>query len=144
MTKKRGFTLIEVLISLGIFAYVFSSLMILFFQFSKNTTGEEKCSPFTLILIQKILTEDMMMQVTSTTKMVLFDSETLWAESNALYLFKNTKEDEFLRNKNDFQLDSCDVSFYINSNITAPLLNTSKCLDFQYKRGSSQTICALK
>lgn len=136
MTKNNGFTLIEVLISLSIFTYVFSSLMILFFQFSKSIHNTGKCSSFTFILIQKILTEANDIQVATTS--VVLDDQTLLSEQNALYLYKN------MENKTNFQLDSCDVTFSKNSTTTIPLLNPLKCVDFRYKHGSSQTICALK
>lgn len=140
----KGFTLIEVLISLSIFLYVFSSLMILFFQFSKGVHGNEKCSSFSFVLIQGVLTENENIQVSSTNDGVVFDNQTLQAEAGALYLFKNSEKDEFVKNKTNFQLDSCDVSFSKNLTTTTPLINVSKCIDFQYKHGSPQTICALK
>lgn len=144
MTTKRGFTLIEVLISLSIFSYIFSSLIILFFQFSRGVQNVNNCSPFSILVIQKILTESDIVEVSKISKEVLFDHETLYTEENILYLFKNIEKDNFQKNKPDFQLDSCDIIFSKNLTSTSSLLNQSKCLNFQYKNGAAQTICALK
>jgi len=140
----KGFTLIEVLISLSIFAYVFLSITVLFFQFSKSVHGTNKCSSFSLILIQKILTESDNVEFDSTSSEIYFDNKTLLSNLNKLYLFKNLEKDNFQKNKLDYQLDSCAVSFRKNSTSTDPLLNPLKCIDFQYKNGIVQTICALK
>ena len=144
MKNIKGFTLIEVLISLGIFVYVFSGLMILFIQFSKNHTTTEKCSPFTFLLIQKKLTETDSLEISSTSDEVYFDTEVLRAEGNALYLFKAADKGIFLNDKSKYQIDSCATSFLKSSTSTLELLNNSKCVDFQYKQAKNQTVCALR
>ncbi len=144
MKIKRGFTLIEVLISLSIFAYVFSALIILFFQLSKGMDGTGKCSSFSFIIIQKVLTETSSMQVATSGLEATFDNQILLAEPTALYLYEKSELNNFLENKSDFQLDSCNVKFSKNSTTTINLVDPSKCLDFKYEQGATQTICALK
>ncbi len=144
MIRKKGFTLIEVLISLSIFAYVFSALIILFFQFSKGTTKTEKCSSFSLILIQKILTESDNVIVSLDGSEVILDDQTLYNELETLHLFKNTKIVDFQKNKSEYQIDSCNVLFSKNTTSTSPLLNVQKCINIKYKQGKASTVCALK
>ncbi len=136
MIKNKGFTLIEVLISLAIFTYAFSALIILFFQFSKSTIKTSKCSAFSFVLIQKLLTEAGGIQVASTSEVVL-DNQVLHSEQNGLYLLNQSEG-------TDFQIDSCDVLFSTVSTSTNPLLNNSKCLKLEYKQGGGETMCALK
>lgn len=141
---RNGFTLIEVLISLAIFSYVLSSLIILFIQFSKGYENTGVCSNFSLLIIQKILTESDSLIVASTSDEVDMDDSILKFDNQGLYLFKVSEKNDYLKNKPNYLIDSCVVSFAKNSTSTNQLFNNSKCLDFQYKKGTLQTICALK
>ena len=136
MKVKSGFTLIEILISLGIFSYVFSGLMVLFLQFSKSHNPPDKCSSFSFLLIQKALTESDNLDVASSGDEVSFDNKILKSEANSLYFYE--------KDEDAFKIDTCSASFSKNSTTTSPLLETSKCLDIQYEHSSTQTVCALK
>lgn len=58
--RIRGFTLIEVLMSLGLFMYFFTAIIVVYFNFSDNLISISKnsqCSDFSNIIIQKVLTD---------------------------------------------------------------------------------------
>lgn len=127
--KKSGFTLLEVIISLSIFTYVFSSLMLLFLQFSKNNTSHGKCSSTTFIYLQKIITEESLAVSTSSNE-IIFESKTLIGDVSGLYLSNN-------------KLDDCIVTLSKTTLATSTILNPLKCLSLKYINGTSDIICAL-
>ena len=144
MIKNKGFTLIEVLISLSIFIYIISAIIILFFQVSKKSSNAEKCSSFTYIFIQKMLTNEGGLDISLDNKEAYIGNQILLSENNALYLYKKDDVENFLNKKSSYQLDQCEVLFNKIATTTSPLLDNSKCLGFQYKNGSAQNIYALK
>lgn len=144
MIRKRGFTLLEVLISLSIFMCVFSAILNLFFQFSSGNNDSPKCSAFTFILIQRFLTEGSSLIVSSSTDEAYVDDLVIHSEVGGLYFFKNKERQDFLKDKNNFQADKCHVLFVKNDTSINPVFNNSKCLDIKYQNNTNQVICALK
>jgi prepilin-type N-terminal cleavage/methylation domain-containing protein len=140
--KKRGFTLIEIILALGIFTYVFSGIMLLFFQFSRTMHPEKTCSHFTFVIIQNALTESNSLLV-STSSIVLDDLHIL-SENSSLYIYRLKDSLRFQENKTEFQIDNCNVHFAQSDALPALLFKKEKCVDIVDSHEKINTVCGLK
>jgi len=146
MKNNRGFSLIEVIISLGIFIYVLSALFSMLGVFNGNLLKQEtsaKCTRTTITLLLKRLTNATRVSVgsaTSSISSVYFeylngDMTNLKIINNKMYLTSGSIS--------DLQFDTCEIErldFDEKNKCLTLIYHASKT----YTSSRSETVCALK
>lgn len=141
--NEQGFSLIEVVISLGIFLYVFSAIFVALGALENvhlRQVQYKKCSRTSMTLLIKRLTNATRVSIGSTTNSIYFeylnsDQVSLKIVNNKMYL--NSPQIP------DLQFDECDVSKF-------DFDEKNKCLTIIYPArktstfNQSETVCALK
>ncbi|MEI8062228.1 MAG: prepilin-type N-terminal cleavage/methylation domain-containing protein [bacterium] len=155
----KGFTLIELVLSLALFSYIFVGLMTLLLQFSKGYSQPTSvCASNIILELQIVLTNNDSFQIASTTDEVVFSpsNEVLKIETDSLYLLNTSDRDAFnaTSSKDEYKIGNCgsdQMRFSKNTSLFQNTTNTIlshyidplRCLDIVSKN-NTQTICALK
>ncbi len=160
----KGFTFIEIILSVSIFIYVFVNIMSIYINFSTiylKTINTAHCSSFSMLLIQNLLTNIDGFIIASSSEQVSinqygFETEILVVINGSLYLYDKNESNNFLSgNMKDYKLDYCGQNKikFRNSSVTSVdgnsgnslgnlkfrYINPSVCLDMVYVLNASTT-----